>query len=159
MFGFVFLFFTFEYFTHIGSHHFRWRVGLISISIIYSLYAQCSTLWNYQAKGICRLQAGWLIVHDPFIFKSFIEDLIMTTTEIFWYTVPTRYCEWEWLAIRWHMQGLLGYGRWTNIEPTVGKYVGPMSKMTSGKRHLPHKNQRWPNEWLLSGNCCLYSMA
>ena len=97
----------FEYFTHIGSHHFRWRVGLISISIIYSLYAQCSTLWNYQAKGICRLQAGWLIVHDPFVFKSFIEDLIMTATEIFWYTVPTRYCKWEWLAIRWHMQGLL----------------------------------------------------
>ena len=125
MFGFVFLF----YFTYIGSHHFRWRVGRISISIIYFLYAQCSTLWNYQAKGICHLQAVWLIVHDPFIFKSFIKDLIMTTTEIFW----------EWLAIRWHMQGLLGYGRWTNIEPTVGKNVGPMSKMTSGQRHLPHK--------------------
>ena len=26
---------------------------------------------------------------------------------------------------------LLGYGRWTNIEPTVGNKVGPMSKMTS----------------------------
>ena len=28
----------------------------------------------------------------------------------------------EWLALRWHMQGLymLGYGRWTNIEQTIG---------------------------------------
>ena len=42
----------------------------------------------------------------------------------------------EWLALRWHMQGLLGYGRWTNIEPTFDiqliKLAGPMSKMTSG---------------------------
>ena len=38
----------------------------------------------------------------------------------------------EWLALRWRMQGLLDYGRWTNMEPTVGNQVDPMSKMTSG---------------------------
>ena len=26
----------------------------------------------------------------------------------------------EWLALHLHMQGLLGYGRWANIEPTIG---------------------------------------
>ena len=25
-----------------------------------------------------------------------------------------------WLALRLHMQAVLGYGRWTNIEPMVG---------------------------------------
>ena len=33
---------------------------------------------------------------------------------------PNAILETEWLALRWHMQGLLGYGRWTNIEQTVG---------------------------------------
>ena len=45
---------------------------------------------------------------------------------------PNAIHEREWLALRWHMQGLLGYGRWTNIEPTVGNLVDQMSKMTSG---------------------------
>ena len=44
---------------------------------------------------------------------------------------PNAILESERLALRWHMQGLLGYGRWTNTKPTVGNYVGPMSKMTS----------------------------
>ena len=29
---------------------------------------------------------------------------------------PNAILERERLALRWHMQGLLGYGRWTNIE-------------------------------------------
>ena len=33
---------------------------------------------------------------------------------------PYAILEREWLALHWRMQGLLGYGRWTNIEPTVG---------------------------------------
>ena len=33
-----------ESFTHIGSHHFRWSVGLNSISIIHSLGTNCSKL-------------------------------------------------------------------------------------------------------------------
>ena len=33
---------------------------------------------------------------------------------------PNAILEREWLALRWHMQGLLGYGRWANIEPTIG---------------------------------------
>ena len=49
---------------------------------------------------------------------------------------PNAILEKEWLALRWHMLGLLGYGGWTNIEPTVSNQVGPMSKMTSGRLHL-----------------------
>ena len=44
------------------------------------------------------------------------------------------------------MQGLLGYGRWTNIEPPVGNQENDI-----GPTKLSTKFQRWPNEWLLSG--------
>ena len=29
----------------------------------------------------------------------------------------------KWLALRWSMQSLFGQGRWTNIEPTVCRYL------------------------------------
>ena len=50
----LFLCFPFEYFTHIGSLHFRWRVGLTQISIIYSLEAHCFKLWKYRTKLIFK---------------------------------------------------------------------------------------------------------
>ena len=34
------------------------------------------------------------------------------------------------------------FERWTNIEPTVGNLVGPMSKITSGQRHLSTSDQQ-----------------
>ena len=37
--------------------------------------------------------------------------------------LPNAILEREWLALRWHMQGLLSYERWTNIESTVGNYA------------------------------------
>ena len=33
---------------------------------------------------------------------------------------PNAILEREWLALRWHVQGLMGYGRLTNIESTIG---------------------------------------
>ena len=68
----------------------------------------------------------------------------------------------DWLALRWHMQGFLGYGRWTNSEPTVGNElswpdekndIGLTSFVGVGPTKLPTKCQRWPNtilerEWL-----------
>ena len=58
-----------EYFTHIKSQHFRWMVGLKSISILYSSGTNCSKLWSYQAKesSLCDPQTGWLSLPDPLI--------------------------------------------------------------------------------------------
>ena len=47
--------------------------------------------------------------------KQFQNDLIKE-----YIVVPNPILESEWLALRWHMQDLLAYRRWTNIEPTVG---------------------------------------
>ena len=55
----------------------------------------------------------------------------------------------EWLALRWHMQGLLGYGRWTNIEtiwPDEQNDIGLTSFVVVGPTKLPTKCQRWPNK-------------
>ena len=49
---------------------------------------------------------------------------------------PNTKLEREWLALCFHMQGLLGKGCWINIEPTVGNEVALMSEMTSRQRHL-----------------------
>lgn len=42
----------------------------------------------------------------------------------------------EWLAFRCHTHGLLDQGRRVNILPTVGNYVGSISKMTLSQCHL-----------------------
>ena len=42
----------------------------------------------------------------------------------------------EWLAFRCHTHGFLDQGRWVNILPTVGNYVGSISKMTLSQCHL-----------------------
>ena len=59
---------------------------------------------------------------------------------------PYAILEREKLALRREKQGLLGYGRWINIEPTVGNKVGPMSKMTSGQRHVQHRANKTANK-------------
>ena len=72
---------------------------------------------------------------------------------------PNAILEREWLALRWHMQGLLGYGRWTNIETNGWQLRWPDEQndimLTSfvdvGPTKLPTKCQRWSNKWLLSG--------
>ena len=58
---------------------------------------------------------------------------------------PTRTAKEKRLALCWHMLGLLGQEQWSNIEPTVGNQVGPMSKMTSGQCHLSTSSQHNAN--------------
>ena len=68
---------------------------------------------------------------------------------------PNAILEREWLVLRWHMHGLLGYGRWTNIEPTVNwqlswpddqNDIGLTSFVDVVPTKLPTKCQRWPNK-------------
>ena len=62
----------------------RLKININHFHFICTLY---SKLWNYRTKGIfkyfisiCHLQAGWLLLHDPIILKSFIKDLIVTNS-------------------------------------------------------------------------------
>ena len=68
---------------------------------------------------------------------------------------PNAILEREWLALRWLMQGSLGFGRWTNIEPTVNwqlswpdeqNDIGLTSFVDVGPTKLPTKCQLWPNK-------------
>lgn len=58
-------------FIYIGSHDDRWRIGLNINDLLFK-----RTLFQAlkpSIKGVfCHLQTGWLLLHDPLIFKSFI---------------------------------------------------------------------------------------
>ena len=68
---------------------------------------------------------------------------------------PKAILEREWLALRWHMQGLLGYGRWTNIETNGCQLRWPDEQndimlinviCRRQPTKLPTKCQRCPNK-------------
>ena len=73
-----------HYFTHIGSHHSRWRVSLKSISMLsFTLYGhtqfqalKLSSQRNLKMLCICHTQAGRLLLHDRFFSKSFLNEPI-----------------------------------------------------------------------------------
>lgn len=47
---------------------------------------------------------------------------------------------------------VLGYGRWTNSESTVGNYVGPMNKMTLRQRHVSVMDRQYSHHNANVGN-------
>ena len=73
---------------------------------------------------------------------------------------PTRYSEREWLALRWHMQGLLDALRalgqprtnsWQLSWPDEQNDIGPTSFVNVGPTKLSTKYKLWATEWLLLG--------